>query len=129
MSNPDDQPQFDGTDVLLPSQFYDDRTPIGGEQKLLLALLVDAINQINWDGSGGKRRRAAFAESAAWVKSLGRYSIVSFETVCDALGIDFVALRERLKPYLTSGGNGPRLRLKESSRAQHMTANKKRRRK
>ncbi len=121
--------RFDGADIILPSQFFDDRTPMGGEQKLMLAVMVDAINQLNWNGIGKMRRRQAFAEAAAWVREPGAW-LFSFETVCDILGIDPVALREHLEPYLVGrGGVGQRLRLKETIRAQHMTANRKRSRK
>jgi hypothetical protein len=57
----------------------------------------------------------------------------SFDSICDALNIDSEVLRRRLSG-LTMGHAGAarlgvgRLRLKESSRAQHMTANRVRRR-
>ncbi|HEX4211072.1 MAG TPA: hypothetical protein VHY56_11800 [Candidatus Binataceae bacterium] len=126
------------TDVILPCQFFG---AMGGnglcaEQRLMLAVLVDAINILQgFNRMGSARKRRAFAEAGQWVTTQGRSYPFSFDSVCDALGIDPEMLRERLASLVMGfgmqsrlGGSG-RLRLKESSRAQHMTANRVRRRK
>jgi hypothetical protein len=124
------------TDVILPSQFFG---AMGGgslcsEQRLMLAVLVDAINILQgWNRMGSARKRRAFAEAAQWVIAKGTHYPFSFDSVCDALGIESEVLRERLAGLAMGRGaadrlGGGRLRLKESSRAQHMTANRVRRR-
>lgn len=122
------------TDVILPSQYFG---AMGGgglcsEQRLMLAVLVDAINILQgWHRVGSARKRRAFAEAGQWVNTRGTNYPFAFDSICDALGIDFDMLRERLSA-LTMGHNSAervgRIRLKESSRAQHMTANRVRRR-
>jgi hypothetical protein len=124
------------TDIILPSQFFG---AMGGgglcsEQRLMLAVLVDAINILQgWHPLGSARKRRAFAEAAQWVNTRGTGYPFSFDSICDALGIDPEILRERLSALTIGHGaaarlGGSRLRLKESSRAQHMTANRVRRR-
>jgi hypothetical protein len=122
------------SDVILPSQFFGS---MGGgslcsEQRLMLAVLVDAINILQgWNRMGSARKRRAFAEAAQWVITKGTNYPFSFDSVCDALEIDSEVLRERLSSLALGHGaslGAGRLRLKESSRAQHMTANRVRRR-
>jgi hypothetical protein len=124
------------SDVILPSQFFG---AMGGgglcsEQRLMLAVLVDAINILQgWNRMGSARKRRAFAEAAQWVITKGTNYPFSFDSVCDALGIDSEVLRDRLSGLAMGHGatdrlGAGRLRLKESSRAQHMTANRVRRR-
>jgi hypothetical protein len=126
------------TDVILPCQFFGAMGGSGlcAEQRLMLAVLVDAINILQgWNRMGSARKRRAFAEAGQWVTAHGRNYPFSFDSVCDALGIDPEMLRERLASLVMGFGmqnplvGGGRLRLKESSRAQHMTANRVRRRK
>jgi len=124
------------TDIILPSQYFG---AIGGsglcsEQRLMLAVLVDAINILQgWNRAGSARKRRAFAEAGQWVNTRGANYPFSFDSICDALSIDSEILRRRLSA-LTMGHAAAsrlgvsRLRLKESSRAQHMTANRVRRR-
>lgn len=125
------------TDIILPSQYFGAMGSGGlcSEQRLMLAVLVDAINILqSWQRMGSARKRRAFAEAAQWVNIRGANYPFSFDSICDALGIDSEVLRQRLSG-LTMGHTGAgvrlhvgRLRLKESSRAQHMTANRVRRR-
>jgi hypothetical protein len=124
------------TDVILPSQFF---SVMGGgglcaEQRLMLAVLVDAINILQgWHRLGSARKRRAFAEAGQWVNTRGTAYPFSFDSICDALSIDPEILRQRLsglimgRPAQNRLSLG-RLRLKESSRSQHMTANRVRRR-
>jgi hypothetical protein len=124
------------TDVILPSQYFGTLGSVGlcSEQRLMLAVLVDAINVLQgWHRLGSARKRRAFAEAAQWVNSRGTGYPFSFDSICDALSIEPDILRERLGALTmgvpsTIGNPMGRLRLKESSRAQHMTANRVRRR-
>lgn len=120
------------TDIILPAQYFGTMGTTGlcSEQRLMLAVMVDAINLLqSWQRLGGARKRRAFAEAAQWVNMRGTSYPFSFDSICDALNIDSDGLRQRLSG-LTMGHAGVgrlgigRLRLKESSRAQHMTANR-----
>jgi hypothetical protein len=100
----------------------------------MLAVLVDAINILQgWHRLGSARKRRAFAEAGQWVNTRGTSYPFSFDSICDALGIDSEVLRRRLSSLTIGHGSAARLgvsrlRLKEASRAQHMTANRVRRR-
>jgi hypothetical protein len=85
--------------AVLPSQFYDlvhrntDRSP---EAKLCLAVLEDAVVCLLQNKTPMCR-----IEAADWVR--GRPSLLSFESVCEALGLNDDTLRERLL-QLAGGG-------------------------
>ncbi len=83
-------------DIILPSQYFADLGSVGlsGEQRLMLAVLVDAINVLySWQGGGSARKRCNFAEAAQWVNTPGTSYPFSFDSVCDALEIDSGLLR------------------------------------
>jgi hypothetical protein len=107
---------------------------LSSEQRLMLAVLVDAINVLQgWQRVGSARKRRAFAEAAQWVCTRGTNYPFSFDSVCDALEIDPDVLRSRLRGLtmgLVNSARRPigRLRLKELSRTQHMSPNRVRRR-
>ena len=124
-------------DIILPSQYFGSIGSVGlsGEQRLMLAVLVDAINVLqSWQGGGSARKRRNFAEAAQWVNTRGTSYPFSFDSVCDALEIDSELLRLRLRVLTIHSANPARrsalvrLRLKELSRSQHMTPNRLRRR-
>lgn len=123
-------------DVILRSQFFDliGTHSLTSEQRLMLAVLADAINIIQ-DGhnSSSARKRASFTEASDWMFTKGVACPLAFDSVCDALGIDADALRSRFNTLLSTPP-GPtriaplRLRLKEASRVQRLTLNRVRRR-
>ena len=123
-------------DVILPAQYFGALGNVGlsSEQRLMLAVLVDAINVLQgWQRVGNARKRRAFAEAAQWVNTRGTNYPFSFDSVCDALAIDCDVLRARLHGLTmglanTTSRSMGRLRLKELSRTHHMTANRMRRR-
>src|SRR5450759_3134324 len=96
----------------------------------MLAVLVHTINILQrWNSMGSARKRRTFAEAAQWVLMRGTNYPFSFDSVCDALNIDSKVLRQRLGGLARGHGatgrlGASRLRLKESSRAQQMTANR-----
>ncbi len=125
------------TDIILPSQYFGlmGSAGLSGEQRLMLAVLVDAINVLqSWKGAGGAHKRRNYAEAARWVNTPGTTHPFSFDSVCDALGIDSELLRSRLRGLtvppasLSSRTRLARLRLKELSRRQRVTVNRSRRR-
>src|SRR5438067_902997 len=119
-------------DVILPSQYFGALGSVGfsSEQRLMLAVLVDAINVLQgWQRVGSARKRRAFAEAAQWINTCGTSYPFSFDSVCDALEIDSGALRSRLATLTIGLANSTRppavrLRLKELSRMPHVTANR-----
>ena len=123
-------------DIILPTQYFGALGSVGlsSEQRLMLAVLVDAINVLQgWQRLGSARKRRAFAEAAQWVNTAGTHYPFSFDSVCDALEIDSDVLRSRLHALTmglarTTRSSIGRLRLKELSRSQHMSTNRLRRR-
>jgi hypothetical protein len=124
-------------DIILPSQYYGSvgSARRSGEQRLMLAVLVDAINVLqSWKGNGSVRKRQNFAEAAQWVNTRGTRHPFSFDSVCQVLEIDSELLRSRLRGLTVRPANSVgrptigRLRLKELSRRQHLTAYRLRRR-
>ena len=73
-----------------------------------------------------------FQEARDWIFRSGFRCPLAFENVCDALGIDTQALRERVSAMIYRGAEANisplRLRLKEASRVQRLTVNRVRRR-
>jgi hypothetical protein len=119
-------------DVILRSQFFEmvgTRT-LSSEQRLMLAVLADAINVVQEFGSSASlRKRNSFMEAWSWFFAKDVSSPLSFDSVCDALGIDAEGLRWRLSELAAGRGGSPlRLRLKEASRMQRLTVNRVRRR-
>src|SRR5579864_444935 len=122
-------------DVVLKSQFFDTlgKRSLTSEQRLMLAVLADAINLVQ-DGcrSTSQRKRNSFAEAKNWIFQSGVRCPLSFDNVCDALAIDADALRWRVAALISGNPDAMpaplRLRLKEASRVQRLTVNRVRRR-
>jgi hypothetical protein len=110
-------------DAILPSQFFESvgAQTFSCEQRLMLAVLADAINVLGSSDSSNLRRRS-YNEAWSWVFAKRITSSLSFDHVCDALGVDAESLRKRLSVLVSEHG-GPllRLRLKEVSRVQRPT--------
>ena len=110
-------------DTILPSQFFESvgaRT-FSSEQRLMLAVLTDAINLLGSTSSSNLRRRS-YNEAWSWVFAKRITSSLSFDHVCDALGVDAEGLRKRLSVLVSEhGGSLLRLRLKQASRMQRPT--------
>jgi hypothetical protein len=119
-------------DVILRSQFFEmvGTRSLSSEQRLMLAVLADAINVVQeFGGASSMRKRNSFNEAWNWFFAKGAACPLSFDSVCDALGIDAKGLRWRLSELVAGRGGSPlRLRLKEASRMQRLTVNRVRRR-
>ncbi|HZC45771.1 MAG TPA: hypothetical protein VE243_04800 [Candidatus Acidoferrum sp.] len=119
-------------DVILRSQFFEmvGTRSLSSEQRLMLAVLADAINVVQeFGGSASLRKRNSFNDAWNWFFARGVSCPLSFIGVCDALGIDSEGLRWRLSELVAGRGGTPlRLRLKEASRMQRLTVNRVRRR-
>jgi hypothetical protein len=88
-------------DFLVPVQFFDltrRRSMLDGETRLVFAVLEDAVRCYVKTGSSSRRSdREQFDEVQRWFHAeSGSRSPFSFEYVCDVLGIEPAALRERL---------------------------------
>jgi hypothetical protein len=86
-----------GLERVLPCQFPTYCRSLyvrSGEQRLMLALLTDAINIILKDGANPRLRQ----ETRLWIGGGARdRHRISFEQACDALGLDAARLRARLE--------------------------------
>jgi len=93
-------------DVLLPAQFSALRSkplrgePLRGEQRLLIALLGDAIDCFqSYHGSQRPREQQLFRDAETWIESTDTEWVFAFENVCDVLGIHAGQLREALRRW------------------------------
>jgi hypothetical protein len=115
-------------DTILPIQYFGMTGPqtFSCEQRLMLAVLVDAINVLGHSRIfPNGRHSGSFDEAFSWVFADGIASPLSFDRVCEALDVDPASLRSRLSGLLSNhSGALRRLRLKESSRFQTVTANR-----
>ena len=116
-------------DVLLPSQFFEfvGARMLSSEQRLMLAVLIDAINVLGV--SPNRRKSNPFNDASSWVFAKGVKSPLSFDHVCDAISVDAERLRRRLSELLSEHtGTLLRLRVKAGGRMQRVTINRTRRR-
>jgi hypothetical protein len=89
------------TGVILPCQYHDlsgGGYRLSGEQRLMLALLADAIN-VYQKGALARslRARRLYADAEQWIMTdrPGARGL-AFSIVCEALGINAMRLRRRL---------------------------------
>jgi hypothetical protein len=117
-------------DAILPSQFFESigAQTFSSEQRLMLAVLTDAINILGDSRvSPNRRKRNSFNEASSWVFANGITSPLSFDHVCDAISVNAESLRRRLSELVSDGSTLLRLRLKEASRMQCLTVSRVRR--
>ncbi len=128
-----------GLHQILPSQFYDNSGGhrLTGEQRLMLALLADAINVYQQGAtSRSTRKRLLYVDAERWIMadSPNRHCF-SFENVCESLGINPAVLRRRMIAWKHSmrrcgpvaANPGQHLRLKITPRAKGMSHQRRRR--
>jgi len=76
-----------------------------GEKRLMAAVLADAIQLLMKHAqSRTASGRILFRETERWIESPDRRWLLSFENVCDVLGIDASRLRAALRRQVASGG-------------------------
>jgi hypothetical protein len=92
--------EFAGPELILPCQYYDvsGGHHLSGEQRLMLALLTDAINVYQRGAlSRVSQARRLYVDAEQWIMNDSRNpAVLSFGTVCDALGINATLLRRRI---------------------------------
>jgi hypothetical protein len=112
--------------ILLPSQYFG-APGFCSEQRLMLSVLVDAINILKaWTRRGSRCHRQAFAEASHWIIKKGTRDSFSFDSVCGVLGIGSEMARKRLQG-LTDGRTNSLIgyghpRLKQFNRPQKIVA-------
>ena len=124
---------FVGLHQILPSQYFDvsGGHRLTAEQRLMLALLADAINVFQQGAvSRATRKRLLYIDAERWIMMAAQPGphAFSFDTVCEALGINAAVLRRRLiswkhsvcRQFETRAAT-PHLRLKITPRARHLT--------
>ena len=83
--------------VILPSQHFGARKPLAPEQRLMIAVVQDAINCIEkYRFATGHRGRRLFDEVTKWLGAKETDWPYSFESICQVLGLDADAVRHRL---------------------------------
>jgi len=121
-----------GLHQILPSQYFDvsGGHRLTAEQRLMLALLADAINVFQQGAvARATRKRLLYIDAERWIMMAGSTAphAFSFDTVCDALGINAGVLRRRLILWKHSvcrdveSYTTPHLRLKITPRARHLS--------
>ncbi|HZC47340.1 MAG TPA: hypothetical protein VE243_12745 [Candidatus Acidoferrum sp.] len=124
--------RFVGLNQILPSQYFDvsGGHRLSGEQRLMLALLADAIN-VYQQGvlSRNVRKRLLFVDAERWITAGAKCRhAFSFDNVCDALAINSSMLRRRMLAWkhelnrnLQARAATPHLRLKITPRDKHLS--------
>jgi hypothetical protein len=120
-----------GLRQILPCQYFDLARGhrLTGEQRLMLALLADAINVYQQGAlARSTRKRLLYVDAERWImQSRASRHAFSFETVCEALGIDPSVLRRGLiawkhRAKRAAQGQSPRhLRLKVTPRGRQLS--------
>jgi hypothetical protein len=106
-------------DVMLPAQFFRalrGREAHGGERRLIIAVLEDAINcfQKNLFARDNRSRRL-FYDAENWVMSLDRDSPFAFENICEFLSLDAGYIRQGLCRWARAARSGAGSRLQAES--------------
>lgn len=130
--------RFVGLNQVLPCQYFDlsGGHRLTGEQRLMLALLADALN-VYQQGvlSRNTRKRLLFVDAERWITAGAKsHHAFSFDTVCDALGINPGMLRRRMllwkhevRRHVQPRAATPHLRLKITPRNKHLSQGRRRR--
>ena len=83
--------------VILPPQHFHVRKPLVPEQRLMIAVVQDAINCVEkYRFATDQRGRRLFDEERQWLGATETDWPYSFEHICQVLGLDANAVRARL---------------------------------
>ena len=117
-----------GSELILPCQYCDVSSGYGlsGEQRLMLALLTDALN-VYQKGALSRltRPRRLYVDAERWILAeRAESNTFSFTTVCDSLGINSELLRRRIIDWKHTvsrnrGNSSSRLRLRITPRERY----------
>jgi len=85
-------------DLILPSQHYGPRRKQAPEQRLMIAVLQDALDCVEkYRFATGKHGRQFFREARRWFLADEADWPYSFECICGVLDLDANAVRQRLR--------------------------------
>jgi len=100
----------------MSAQYFENlrrRTVLEPEKSLMLAILEDAVRSYQENLlSRQKRAKKLFEDAAEWIAETGSEWIFSFESVCDALGLNPAYVRRGLLQWKEK--NRPKQPLSES---------------
>ncbi|MEW6269615.1 MAG: hypothetical protein AB1689_10000 [Thermodesulfobacteriota bacterium] len=103
-----------GPDVILPEQFYDQRSgseQVSGEKALMLAVLEDGIRCFQEHLKNPRVRPRLLARQAEkWIRSSDWDWPFSFNNVCESLSLNPECLRSRLLAPRPTGEAPPKPR-------------------
>ncbi|HEX9444961.1 MAG TPA: hypothetical protein VGA73_12625 [Candidatus Binatia bacterium] len=98
-------------DVLIPDQYFATlraRTGLEPEKRLMLAVLEDAVYRFQKNvAAESEAGKEVFAEAEAWLLEPGGDWVFSFESICDALGLDPAYVRRGLGDWKEKHGRFP----------------------
>jgi hypothetical protein len=85
-------------DIILPSQQFGPRRKQAPEQRLMIAVLHDALDCVEkYRCATGTNGRRLFHEATQWFLAEETNWPFSFECICAVLDLDSDAVRERLR--------------------------------
>lgn len=85
-------------DIILPSQHFGPRRKQAPEQRLMMAVLHDALDCLEkYRFATGAHGRRLFHEAMQWFLADETEWPYSFECICGALDLDSNAVRQRLR--------------------------------
>jgi hypothetical protein len=84
--------------VVLPSQYFASQRNHAPEQRLMIAVLHDALDCLNkYRFATASHDRRLFDEAKEWFLADEAKWPYSFECICSVLGLDSTAVRQRLR--------------------------------
>ncbi len=84
-------------DIILPSQHFGPRRKQAPEQRLMIAVLHDALDCLEkYRSATGSQGRRLFREAKQWFLADETQWPYSFECICGVLDLDSNAVRQRL---------------------------------
>lgn len=90
-------------DIMLPEQYFARlrlRADYPGEQRLLLAVLEDAVHCFQTNiGARTPRRRNIFEQAEEWLLGGPCDALVTFDYVCDVFGMDAEYMRAGIRRW------------------------------
>lgn len=86
------------SNVILPSQYFAPRRKQAPEQRLMIAVLRDALDCVEkYRFATGRHGRRLFHEAKHWLFAEETDWPYSFECICGVLDLDANAVRQRLR--------------------------------
>jgi hypothetical protein len=126
ISRPERHGELFEPDVVLPAQYFRvlrGRASYGGERRLIVAVLEDAINcfQKNLFARDNRGRRL-FREAENWLMSADRELPFAFENICEFLSLDAECMRKGLCRWACAAQSKPAQGFDSEGRARRVVA-------